>query len=412
MPRNLLTELEIKNAKPKTKAYRLRDGDGLFLFMPITGAAAWQLRYKLNGKGQTLTLGKLANMSAPEARKRAQDARQKVADGIHLTREKNVARAKKVAAASETFGVLAKAWLKREARRKKWTADYVNEATRSVENHLGKLNNLPVTEIMAALVAPVLQKIEQSAPAMEEKVHRRLHAIMDYAVETGALRQNPLPRRRARKSIAKHFPAVVDLPGIGAILRSAAAADPCKGIQRAHVLLVFTAQRVSEVVGAQWSEFDLKAGTWTIPRARMKKKDEERGPHLVPLPPVLLATLKQWKAADNATSDFVCPAPRDPAKPITPEAVEKSYRDALGLGGKHSPHSWRSAFSTVCREAGQDRDVIESQLDHQVGNKVEAAYDRAKRLDLRRDLLNWYEGTLIAARDGAKVLPLKRKMVI
>jgi integrase len=41
-------------------------------------------------------------------------------------------------------------------------------------------------------------------------------------------------------------------------------------------LLVYTPQRIAEVVGATWDEFDLKAGTCTIPRERMKRKDVER----------------------------------------------------------------------------------------------------------------------------------------
>ncbi len=72
-------------------------------------------------------------------------------------------------------------------------------------------------------------------------------------------------------------------------------------------------------------------------------------------------------------------APRDAERSVTPEGVEKYYREALGLVGRHSPHSWRSAFSTIAREAGKDADVIEAQLDHVVGNKVASAYDRAKR---------------------------------
>ena len=63
----------------------------------------------------------------------------------------------------------------------------------------------------------------------------------------------------------------------------------------------------------------------------------------------------------------------------------------------------------MCREAGKDRDVIEAQLDHQVGNKVESAYYRATRLDLRRELMTWYEATLIAARDGARVIDLSNR---
>jgi integrase len=138
----------------------------------------------------------------------------------------------------------------------------------------------------------------------------------------------------------------------------------------------------------------------------MKRKDADRGPHTVPLPPKLLALLREWRAADGDGAAFVCAAPRDRTKTIVPEACEKFYRNALDLGGKHSPHSWRSAFSTICRDAGKDGDSIEAQLDHIVGNKVAAAYDRAARLELRRALLTWYENTLIAARDGATVHPI------
>jgi integrase len=271
----------------------------------------------------------------------------------------------------------------------------------------------------------LLHEVEMRAPMMIEKVRPRLYAVMDYAVEAGLIALNPLPTvRRGRKIERRHYPAVTSLPELGAILRAARAADPCKGIERAHLLLAFTALRVSEVVGAKWTEFSLDgvdvpatgiqsykhdsaAGNWSVPRARMKLKSQDRGPHVVPLPPALLAALREWREADGPRGMYVCPAPRNPKKPVTPEGIEKFYRRSLGLGGKHSPHSWRSAFSTVAREAGKDGDTVESQLDHIVGTKVSSAYDRAKRLELRRQLMRWYEATLIAARDGAAVVQMR-----
>jgi hypothetical protein len=62
----------------------------------------------------------------------------------------------------------------------------------------------------------------------------------------------------------------------------------------------------------------------------------------------------------------------------------------------------------VSREAGKNADAVESQLDHAVGTKVAGAYDRAERLTLRRELMTWYEATLIAARDGACVVAIPR----
>jgi integrase len=427
MARHLLTDRHVRNAKPRASPYRLFDGEGLALWISPTGAKSWQLRYRLDGTEQTATLGKLDRLTLAEARVAANVARKLADQGEHLTLAKRAAKLQRKAEAANTFRAFAEAWTAREARRMRWSADYRAEVAASLRNHLSPLDPLPVTKITAAIASPALLAVERTAPQMLEKVRRRLRAILDDAVEQGVIAGNPLPAVRRRKNPERrHFPAVVKLPELGAILREARASDPCKGIARAHLLLAFTALRVSEVVGAQWEEFNLDgadvpigdsqrtrrdpaAGNWSVPRERMKRKDAGRGPHVVPLSPKLLAALREWREADGEGALYVCPAPRDPSRPITPEGVEKFYRNALVLGGKHSPHSWRSAFSTVCREAGKDGDAVESQLDHVVGNKIAAAYDRAKRLQLRRDLMRWYEAQLIAARDGAAVVKLARQ---
>ena len=108
---------------------------------------------------------------------------------------------------------------------------------------------------------------------------------------------------------------------------------------------------------------------------------------------------------DGDGAVYVCPAPHSDGH-ITREAVEKFYRRTLDLSRKHSPHSWRSVLSTWANDAGEDADVVEAQLDHARGGKVKAAYDRAKRLERRADLMAWHEEALIAARDGAKVVQL------
>jgi integrase len=427
MAKHLLTDRRVRTARARAKPYRLFDGDGLALRISPTGAKSWQLRYRLDDKAQTATLGKLDRLTLAEARVKAEAQTKLAGEGMHLTAIKRTVKLQRQADAANTFGAFAAAWIAREGRRMQWTPDYQAEVTASLKNHLQALDPLPVTKITAAVVAPLLLAVEGTAPHMVEKLLRRLRAILDDAVEHGIIPGNPLPAvRRRRKLERKHYAAVTDLPGLGAILRAARAADPCKGIARAHLLLAFTALRVSEVVGASWTEFELDGvdvligdtqrtrrdtatGNWSVPRERMKRKDEARGPHVVPLPPALLAGLREWREADGAKAVYVCPAPRDTSKPITPEGVEKFYRNALELGGKHSPHSWRSAFSTVAREAGKDGDAVESQLDHQVGNDVASAYDRSARLELRRELMRWYEGQLIAARDGADVVPIGRQ---
>ena len=408
--RHLLGALEVEKAKPrKNGPYRLADGGGLFLWVPVSGVKTWQYRYRHAGKPQTATLGKFSNVQGLAwARGKADEARSRVEDGDHLTRVKAVKKATKRAASGNTFAVVAADWVKSEARRAKWTPEYKDEVAASLSNHLATLDGLPISEITAAIASPPLRKLERAAPDMAKKVRQRLRSIFDYAVEGGLIVGNPLPAPRRRKSAADraHLPATLGKEAVGAILRAADEAEAGKGVRRAHLLAAFTAQRIGEIVGASWGEVDLQKAVWSIPRDRMKRKDAERGPQLVPIPPRLLAQMQEWHRADGDKRAYICPAPRGDA-PITREAVEKFYRRGLKLTGKHSPHSWRSVLSTWANDAGEDSDAVEAQLDHATGGKVKASYDRAKRLSRRADLMAWHEEALIAARDGAKIMQLK-----
>jgi integrase len=403
--RHRLGPLDVARAKPRAKGYRLADGGGLCLYVAISGLKVWRFRYHHGGKPQTATFGRYSEKQGLAwARDKAAEARKLIDEGEHLTRVKAVKKAAKRVAAENTFAAVSAAWVKTEGRRAQWTPDYKDEVAASLRNHLSDLDSLSITDITAAVAAPKLRKIERNAPDMAKKVRQRLRSIFDFAVEDGLIVGNPLPAPRRRKGAKErtHYPAVLSKEGVGAILRDADKVEVGKGVRRAHTLAIFTAQRVGEIVAATWAEIDFNASTWTIPRARMKRKDAERGPHTVPLPRRLLADMREWRRMDGAKAIYVCPA-RDGEAPITREAVEKFYRRTLNLTGKHSPHSWRAVLSTWANDAGEDADAVEAQLDHVTGGKVKAAYDRAKRLQRRADLMAWHEDALIAARDGANV---------
>ena len=103
MARHLLTDRQVQNAKPKAKPYRLADGDGLYLYVPLSGASSWQFRYRLGDKPQTATLGRLDRITVGQARAKAQDVRTLVADGHHVTAVRRVERAKRAAARTATW---------------------------------------------------------------------------------------------------------------------------------------------------------------------------------------------------------------------------------------------------------------------------------------------------------------------
>ena len=69
---------------------------------------------------------------------------------------------------------------------------------------------------------------------------------------------------------------------------------------------ILTAARTGEVIGARWSEIDLKAAVWTVPGDRMKAGQE----HRVPLSDAALAVLREAAKLrkDEATEARCSPA--------------------------------------------------------------------------------------------------------
>lgn len=127
--------------------------------------------------------------------------------------------------------------------------------------------------------------------------------------------------------------------------------------------------------------------------------------HCVPLSPEIADELRRWREMFGGKG-FVFPSPQG-GKHIGRESIEKVYRVTLELNGKHSPHGWRSAFSTLTRDNGFARDVVELALDHVHDNEVARAYDRGERFDDRIKLFNWWGEQLSAAQRGATVIPIK-----
>jgi hypothetical protein len=107
----------------------------VFLYVPPSGVSAWQFRYKLAGKHQTLTLGKASAMTLAEARRRTDQARTDAADGKYLTTLKRVFRAKVAAEHSDTFATIADAWI-RKRRPTPWSERHRAQVRASIANHL------------------------------------------------------------------------------------------------------------------------------------------------------------------------------------------------------------------------------------------------------------------------------------
>jgi integrase len=386
---------------PDRKAgQKLADGGGLYLTSLPSGGASWQVRYAHGGKQGTYSIGPHGSVSLTDARKRRAQIKQQVAGGVDPVTERRAVRAEGEAASEVTFGDLAKAWL--EKQRGDWSEVHFAKSKRALDRDVvPTLGKLPVARITTAMVAGVIDRIQKrGVRETAQKILQHVRSVFRYAQAKGLRLDNPadpVQEILERAPEVKSHPALLSFSELGDVLRRADTSKISPGVRLAHRLIAFTAVRVSNAVGARWAHFDLDASpaVWTIPRDEMKVSGQGRShAHRVVLPEPLVRDLKRWRQAQPGDAVFLFPGNQG-REHISREAVEKALRETLGLADKHSPHGWRSAFSTRAREDTDfDKELIDLALDHVHASDVARAYDRGQRLEKRIELMRWWGASL------------------
>lgn len=88
----------------------------------------------------------------------------------------------------------------------------------------------------------------------------------------------------------------------------------------------------------------------------------------------------------------------------------------VGYHGRHVPHGWRAAFSTIMNERAEregrtgDRAIIDVMLAHIPANAVESAYNRAAYMERRREISQeWADLLLEGAAQASELLLFPRR---
>lgn len=87
-----LTDIQVRNAKPKATPYKLADSRGLHLLVLPSGSKHWRFRYRLAGKENMFAIGAYPDISLALAREACDDARKLVSEGsLHSTSQLDAA---------------------------------------------------------------------------------------------------------------------------------------------------------------------------------------------------------------------------------------------------------------------------------------------------------------------------------
>ena len=407
-----LTDKGIKSfIARKVIGSKLADGQGLYLLITRAKTASWRIKYRIEGKEKSYTIGTYPQSSLAQARLELKEVKASLNKGRDPVVARRITMAQAAAHSESTFRAVAEEWF--AMKEKEWSLTHHTKSKRAFERDIYKaLGELPIESITPSVIAKAIETInKRDVLETATRILQHLNGVFRYAQAKGLCEINsaaPVKEILPRKKTNGRMPALLDWNSLGALLRAAEAARLSPSVRAAHRLLAFSATRISNVVQAEWKEFDLDADIpiWVIPRAKMK--DHTRiGDHRIPLGPQITAELKQWGKLFGRKG-YVFPSPTG-NQFISRESLEKAYRVTLNMSGKHAPHGWRSAFSTLARDNGFEQDVVELALDHAHGNEVVRAYDRGERFTQRVGLYKWWGEKLTHAQNGAEVIELQKK---
>jgi integrase len=289
------------------------------------------------------------------------------------------------------------------------SAKHGGEWIRSLERLMpATLWHAPVASIEAPALLDAMADLYKRVPETASRIRQRLEAVFDDAAFRGICTKNPAAaiKRKVREAqvgrdVESHRALpYADVPAFVEALR----AQP--GIAaRALEFGMLTAARTGELIGATWNEIDVDAGVWTVPAARMKGGEE----HRVPLPARALAIIDEMREVNGT---FVFPNARDVTKPMSNMAMLSLLKRMRWLERTTAHGVCRSTFSTWANETGIARpDVIEACLAHKEGDRIRAAYNRAKFNEDRRALLTAWSDYQEGRTRTTNVVPILSKEV-
>ena len=411
-----LTDIKAKNAKPLEKEYKLTDGFGMFLRVTPKGSKYWQMAYRFEGKQKLFSIGVYPAVSLSDARQRRDEARRLLAQGIDPNAKKQ-AEVKELKAKRDntrSFRTVAKAWF---STKTKWSDDYGDAVWKRLETYVFPvIGDKDVAELDTGdLLVPVKKVEALGYLEVAMRIQQYITAILRHAVQQKLIRHNPAydMEGAVQKPQTEHRPAL-ELEEIPQLLNKIAEYKGRRLTILAIQLNLMIFIRSSELRFARWSEIDFKSKLWVIPEQREaieNVKHSTRGAkmkrkHFVPLckqAMKILKEIRQLTYEEGHDDGLILTGCYDSFKPMSENTINKALRN-MGYNTKQDicGHGFRTLACSALIESGLwSEDAVELQMSHKESNSVRAAYThKAKHLDQRRLMLQWWADYLDASRNG------------
>lgn len=365
------------------------------------GGKLWRLAYRFGGKQKTLALGIYPYISLSEARQRRDAAKSLLATGIDPSAKKRADKLAQRASEASDFASIASEFLKKAVREKK------ADATISKKRWLLGLANpaigaRPIRDISASEILVPLRRVEEAG---NYETARRLRAVVSqvfrYAIATERADNDPTFGLKGALTAPTvvHRAALTNRWTYGGLLRAVWAYEGSVLTRSALQLMALLYPRPGELRQAEWSEFDLEIGVWTIPASRTKTRRE----HRKPLSLLAVSIIRQLNEITGHRK-LVFPSMQTAKRPMSENTLNYALR-RLGFDQTEATaHGFRASASSLLNESGKwHPDAIEAELGHLTADAVRRAYHRASYWDERVRMAAWWAGEIERLRT---ILPL------
>lgn len=383
----MLTDTKIKSLKPKDKVYKVADRDGLYVSVSTAGTITFRYDYRINGRRETLTIGKYGadGINLAEARERLMIARKQVSEGISPATEKRVERNK--IRNADRFCVFAEKYLADVQLADSTKALRVATYERDIKDTFG---NRLMTEITADEIRSHCEKIkERGAPSTAIFVRDLIANVYRYAIQRGHKFANPADEI-ANSSIAtfKKRERVLTPREIKLFFNTLEETQSDFALKKAVKFILLTMVRKGELVNATWDEVDFKNKVWTIPAERMKAKRA----HNVYLSEQALDLIIAFQIYSEG-SPYLLPGRINRRQPIANSSLNRVIANCIKFINKDEQrideftvHDLRRTGSTLLHEMGFNSDWIEKSLAHEQQG-VRAVYNKAEYAEQRKEMM-------------------------
>jgi integrase len=380
----MLTDVSVRNAKPKDKPYKITDEKGMYLFVQPAGGKLWRFDYRYFGKRKTKALGSYPDISLNKARELRDEARKLLAVDVDPSEVRKAEKSSKLSKLSNTFEIIAREWVSTHLMTK--SKNNAQRSLRRFELYLfpkfGSKAILDITppEILSAI--RIIQNLNKTDTA--KRTLQTAGQVWRYAVQTGRAERDITADLKGAipNSKVNHMAAFTDPKDISGLLRAIDGFTGTLTVQTALKFAPLVFVRPGELRKAKWADIDFKAAEW---RYTVTKTNTE---HIVPLSRQALEILKEIHPYSGAGEvGFV--NGHNSKEAMSDAAVNAALR-RMGYDTKTeiTGHGFRAIARTLLHERlGIDPNIIEHQLAHRVPDVLGGAYNRTKFLEQRKEMM-------------------------